>query len=352
MTKLRLEGIDKKWDGFHAVKNLDLQIDDREFLVLLGPSGCGKTTTMRMIAGLEQPSSGLLYFDAEAVNGMPPRRRDVAMVFQNYGLYPHMSVRDNIGYPLRLRGQSAADIERAIARAAARVELQHLLDRRPAELSGGQRQRVALARSIVRKPRVFLMDEPLSNLDAKLRGTMRAELRHLARELEVTTVYVTHDQVEAMTLATRVAVMKEGVLQQIDTPENIYNKPANSFVASFIGSPAMNLIKGQAQDGRFMAEGGHAIGIRPPRSGALVLGVRPEDIALHDGAAPATLSGEVYAFELLGDNTLLTLKLDGQYFVAKMEKSTRFREGERIHLWLKPERVYWFDARSGVRIDQ
>jgi len=352
MTTLRLQGIDKKWDGFHAVKNLDLQIEDREFLVLLGPSGCGKTTTMRMIAGLEEPTSGDLYFDAQRVNGIAPRLRDVSMVFQNYGLYPHMTVRDNIAYPLKLRRQPVAEIEAAVQRAAGRVELQHLLQRRPAELSGGQRQRVALARSIVRKPRVFLMDEPLSNLDAKLRGTMRAELRHLARELEVTTVYVTHDQVEAMTLATRVVIMKEGVLQQIDTPENIYNRPANAFVAGFIGSPAMNLLHGDGDQDRFLVGGGHVVAVQPPRAGKLILGVRPEDVQLAREPGTANLLGEVYAFELLGDNTLVTVKLEGQYFVAKLEKGERVKEGDPIAFCIRPERLYWFDAESGDRIDQ
>nr|WP_198981825.1 sn-glycerol-3-phosphate ABC transporter ATP-binding protein UgpC [Herbaspirillum sp. ASV7] len=352
MTTLRLQGIDKKWDGFHAVKHLDLQIEDREFLVLLGPSGCGKTTTMRMIAGLEEPTSGDLYFDAQRVNGIAPRLRDVSMVFQNYGLYPHMTVRDNIAYPLKLRRQPAAEIEAAVQRAAGRVELQHLLQRRPAELSGGQRQRVALARSIVRKPRVFLMDEPLSNLDAKLRGTMRAELRHLARELEVTTVYVTHDQVEAMTLATRVAIMKEGVLQQIDTPENIYNRPANAFVAGFIGSPAMNLLHGDGDQDRFLVGGGHVVAVQPPRAGKLILGVRPEDVQLAREPGAANLLGEVYAFELLGDNTLVTVKLEGQYFVAKLEKGERVKEGDPIAFCIRPERLYWFDAEGGERIDQ
>ena len=352
MTKLHLRGIDKKWDGFHAVKNLDLHIDDREFLVLLGPSGCGKTTTMRMIAGLEEPTSGDLYFDAQRVNGVAPRLRDVSMVFQNYGLYPHMSVRQNIAYPLRLRRQGAAEIEAAVQRAAGRVELLHLLERRPAELSGGQRQRVALARSIVRRPRVFLMDEPLSNLDAKLRGTMRAELRHLARELAVTTIYVTHDQVEAMTLATRVAIMKEGVLQQIDTPENIYNQPANAFVAGFIGSPAMNLLHGQAEGGRFLVEGGHVLAVPPPREGPLILGVRPEDVLLSSDLAQASLCGQVYAFELLGDNTLVTVKLADQYFVAKLEKAARVKEGDAIAFCIRPERLYWFDAQDGQRIHQ
>ena len=267
MTTVTLNGINKAWGGFQAVKNLNLNIAEGEFLVLLGPSGCGKTTTMRMIAGLEDPTDGDLMFDAQRMNGVPARQRDVSMVFQNYGLYPHMSVYDNIAYPLKLRGVSGEQRDREVKRAADRVELGHLLARRPAALSGGQRQRVALARSIVRRPRVFLMDEPLSNLDAKLRGTMRAELKHLARELAVTTVYVTHDQVEAMTLASRVAIMKDGVLQQIDVPERIYDEPANAFVAAFIGSPAMNLLHGEGRASEFVMLDGLSLPVVPPRSG-------------------------------------------------------------------------------------
>ena len=227
MASVEFRSVTKRWGAFVGVRDLDLSVDDQEFLVLLGPSGCGKTTTMRMIAGLEEPTDGEIWIGDELVNEMPPRERDVAMVFQNYGLYPHMTVRENIGYPLKVRGVPKDEAKRQVDAAAAKVELGPFLDRKPGQLSGGQRQRVALARSLVRTPRVFLMDEPLSNLDAKLRVTMRAELKHLHHELRITTVYVTHDQMEAMTLATRVAVMNKGVIQQLAAPEVIYNDPAN-----------------------------------------------------------------------------------------------------------------------------
>ncbi|MDR5761037.1 ABC transporter ATP-binding protein [Caballeronia sp. LZ035] len=350
MTTVTLNGINKTWGGFQAVKNLNMKIAEGEFLVLLGPSGCGKTTTMRMIAGLEDPTDGDLMFDTQRMNGVPPRQRDVSMVFQNYGLYPHMTVYDNIAYPLKLRHVAAAQRDREVKRAADRVELGHLLARRPAALSGGQRQRVALARSIVRRPRVFLMDEPLSNLDAKLRGTMRAELKHLARELAVTTVYVTHDQVEAMTLASRVAIMKDGVLQQIDAPERIYNDPANAFVAGFVGAPAMNLLHGEGRDGRFVLPDGAELAIAPPRNGALSLGVRPEDVAIDASASAGSFSADIFAFEMLGDITLVTLKIGGQYFVVKGEKTVRHADGERIRLRPDPARVFWFDGETGQRI--
>lgn len=350
MTTVTLNRINKSWGGFQAVKNLDLAVAEGEFLVLLGPSGCGKTTTMRMIAGLEEPTDGDLLFDAERMNGVPPRQRDVSMVFQNYGLYPHMSVYDNIAYPLKLRGVSREQRDREVKRAADRVELGSLLARRPAALSGGQRQRVALARSIVRRPRVFLMDEPLSNLDAKLRGTMRAELKHLARELAVTTVYVTHDQVEAMTLASRVAIMKDGVLQQIDTPERIYNEPANAFVAAFIGAPAMNLLHGEGQGQQFVLPDGLVLPIATPRNGPLTLGVRPEDIAIGPDATHGAFASDIFAFELLGDNTLITLKLGGQHFVVKGDKAVRYTDGDRIGVRPEPSKMFWFDGRTGARL--
>ncbi|MEC8256206.1 MAG: ABC transporter ATP-binding protein, partial [SAR324 cluster bacterium] len=244
MASVTLKGITKRWNEFVAVKDLSLLIEDQEFLVLLGPSGCGKTTTMRMIAGLEEPSHGEVFIGDRKVNNDLPKDRDVAMVFQNYGLYPHLSVYENIRYPLKVRKVPKSLHSEKVRQAAEKVQLDHLLERKPRELSGGQRQRVALARAIVRTPTVFLMDEPLSNLDAKLRVTMRAELKHLQHELKITTVYVTHDQIEAMTLADRVAVMDHGIISQLGPPEEIYNDPANLFVAGFIGSPPMNLIKG------------------------------------------------------------------------------------------------------------
>ena len=244
MAGIELKNISKRWGGFVGVDNFDLSIADQEFLVLLGPSGCGKTTTMRMIAGLETPTEGDILVDGNRINDLEPKDRDVAMVFQNYGLYPTMSVYENIRFPLKVRGVPKAEHEEMVQRAAAMVELGDLLHRLPKELSGGQRQRVALARAVVRKPQIFLMDEPLSNLDAKLRVSTRAQIKNLQHELAVTTIYVTHDQIEAMTLADRVVVMNQGKIQQIGTPTDIYDNPANTFVAGFIGSPAMNLVSG------------------------------------------------------------------------------------------------------------
>ncbi len=251
MASVTLKGITKRWNEFVAVRDLSLLIEDQEFLVLLGPSGCGKTTTMRMIAGLEEPTLGEVFIGDRKVNDDLPKDRDVAMVFQNYGLYPHLSVYENIRYPLKVRKVPKSLHSEKVRKAAEKVQLDHLLERKPRELSGGQRQRVALARAIVRTPTVFLMDEPLSNLDAKLRVTMRAELKHLQHELKITTVYVTHDQIEAMTLADRVAVMDHGIISQLGPPEEIYNDPANLFVAGFIGSPPMNLMKGKLHDNNF-----------------------------------------------------------------------------------------------------
>ena len=255
MAEIQLKNVGKRWGSFVGVQNFDLTIADQEFLVLLGPSGCGKTTTMRMIAGLEDVTEGDIIIDGERVNDLEPKDRDISMVFQSYGLYPNMNVYDNIRFPLKVRKVPTAEHDERVMRAAAMVELEPFLHRKPAELSGGQRQRVALARAIVREPNVFLMDEPLSNLDAKLRVSTRAQIKNLSHELKVTTIYVTHDQIEAMTLADRVVVMKQGVVQQVGTPTDIYDAPANTFVASFIGSPAMNLVEGEIKAGVFSADG-------------------------------------------------------------------------------------------------
>jgi multiple sugar transport system ATP-binding protein len=292
MTRISIRGLHKSFGATPVVRDLNLEIADREFLVLLGPSGCGKTTTMRIVAGLEHATHGEIAFDGQRMNEVPTQKRDVAMVFQNYGLYPHMTVAQNIAYPLKLRGVNDAQRQAAVQRAAERVELGPYLLRRPRELSGGQRQRVALARSIVRAPKVFLMDEPLSNLDAKLRVAMRAEIKHLAHELQVTTIYVTHDQVEAMTLAHRVAIMKDGVILQLAPPEEIYNDPVNVVVAGFIGSPCMNLIAVHAQAGWVTTENGVRIQVAPPRQGSLTLGIRAEDMQLTTpNCSPSSCSG-------------------------------------------------------------
>jgi len=276
VASIELKDVTKRWGDFVGVDNQSLTVNDQEFLVLLGPSGCGKTTTMRMIAGLEDPTRGDILIGDRRVNDDLPKDRDIAMVFQNYGLYPHMSVADNIAYPLKVRGVERSEIPAKVRAAAEQVELLDFLDRKPRALSGGQRQRVALARAIVRTPQVFLMDEPLSNLDAKLRVTMRAELKHLSHRLRITTVYVTHDQIEAMTLADRVAVMQHGRIVQLGTPAEIYNRPETLFVAGFIGSPAMNLVDGAITDGGFRVDDFELLKTTLPARTGLVLGVRPE----------------------------------------------------------------------------
>ncbi len=349
MARVQLKNIAKHWGGAVAVKQMSLDIADGEFLVLLGPSGCGKTTTMRMVAGLEDPSAGEVWIGDRCVNALEPKDRDVAMVFQSYGLYPNMTVAENISFPLRIRGLSAAQIEPAVKLAAERVELMDYLQRKPKELSGGQRQRVALARAIVREPSVFLMDEPLSNLDAKLRVSMRAHLKHLHHTLGVTTIYVTHDQIEAMTLADRVVVMSRAEVQQIGTPKAIYNDPANLFVAGFIGSPPMNLVLGSLSHGIFEAPG-----IRLPGFGSLsqrdvVLGMRAEDLSV-SSRQDVPISGEVFSFELTGDSTLVTLQLGAHRVTARADKDHHTSIDQQQGLSADANRCFLFDATTQARI--
>jgi multiple sugar transport system ATP-binding protein len=349
MAGVIFKGVTKRWGAFVGVHSLDLEVADQEFLVLLGPSGCGKTTTMRMVAGLEEPTDGEIWIGDDYVNDMAPRERDVAMVFQNYGLYPHMSVRDNIGYPLKVRGIDKAEARRMVDSAAAKVELGPYLDRKPGQLSGGQRQRVALARSLVRTPRVFLMDEPLSNLDAKLRVTMRAELKHLHHELRITTIYVTHDQMEAMTLATRIAVMNKGVIMQLAVPEVIYNDPANLFVAGFIGSPSMNLIEGTLDDGTFRGADLVVPGLGGGTRKRVVLGVRPEDVTVVP-TGTGLFDAPVYAFELTGESVLVTTTIGGRHLSARGDRHFRCQIGDRVGVTFAPQSAYLFDAETEDRI--
>jgi multiple sugar transport system ATP-binding protein len=353
MARIQLKDIVKSWGSSVGVKRMSLDIADGEFLVLLGPSGCGKTTTMRMVAGLEDPTEGEIWIGERCVNALEPKDRDVAMVFQSYGLYPNMTVYENISFPLRIRGVPTAEIHPAVMKASGKVELDDFLQRRPKELSGGQRQRVALARAIVRQPKVFLMDEPLSNLDAKLRVSMRAHIKHLHHELGVTTIYVTHDQVEAMTLADRVVVMSKAEVQQIGSPEQIYNDPDNLFVASFIGAPAMNLVTGRLRDGVFEARGdgyeARVAGFGSLTRDQVVLGLRAEDIRV---VAPegAQITGEVFSFELLGDSTTVTLKLADAFITAKAGKEFRAGMGERTGFAVTTGRCYLFDGQTQNRM--
>ena len=349
MARVQLKKIAKAWGAAVGVKQMSLDIADGEFLVLLGPSGCGKTTTMRMVAGLDDPSQGEIWIGDRKVNDLEPKDRDVAMVFQSYGLYPNMTVYENISFPLRIRGTPAAEIGPAVMKASGQVELDDYLQRRPKELSGGQRQRVALARAIVRKPSVFLMDEPLSNLDAKLRVTMRSHIKHLHHSLGVTTIYVTHDQIEAMTLADRVVVMSKAEIQQIGTPEAIYNDPANLFVASFIGSPAMNLIKGRLNRGVFEAPGTRIAGFGDKTQDNVVLGIRAEDIKVVPPEA-GQIVADVFSFELTGDATLVMLKLDDQFVTAKAGKEYRSSMGQRVGYAVGAERCYLFDGQTQDRL--
>jgi multiple sugar transport system ATP-binding protein len=349
MASVDLIAIEKRFGAFVALEKLDLTVHDGEFLVLLGPSGCGKTTTMRMVAGLEEQTAGEIRIGERVRNEVLPKDRDVAMVFQNYGLYPHMTVADNIGYPLKVRGVTGAERDRRIRAAADKVELGPLLHRKPRELSGGQRQRVALARAIVRTPQVFLMDEPLSNLDAKLRVTMRAEIKHLQHELGVTTIYVTHDQIEAMTLAHRVAVMNSGRIQQLATPEETFDRPANLFVAGFIGSPPMNLLVGQAEAGAFRAPG-FAIEIPAIAAhGAVVLGVRPENMSV---TAPGggDFDGRIYAVELTGEANLVTVSVGNERVIARAPRQWKGETGSTVGLSLDRSRLHLFEQASGNRL--
>ncbi len=348
-ASVRLERLTKRFGAITAVRGLEMAIEPGEFLVLLGPSGCGKTTALRMIAGLETVSEGRIYIGEREVTQVLPKYRDVAMVFQSYALYPHMTVAENIGYPLRVRGVARAERELRVHEVARTVRLEALLDRYPGQLSGGQRQRVALARAMVRRPRVFLMDEPLSNLDAKLRATMRAELRHLQHELGITTIYVTHDQVEAMTLADRVAVMNEGELRQLAPPEKIYNDPDDLFVAGFIGTPPMNMLEGRMRDGHFVCGALKLPGPGGAGRDGLVFGIRAEDCRIV-AAGEGKVEAEVYASELVGDHTLVHCRLGADRLIAKAPKNFRPEIGARIGLDFDLAHAFFFDARSGRRL--
>lgn len=347
MAEIRLQNINKRWGSFVGVENFDLTIADKEFLVLLGPSGCGKTTTMRMIAGLEDATEGEILIDGKKVNDLEPKDRDVAMVFQSYALYPNMNVYENIRFPLKVRGIDPKTHDEKVRRASAMVELDDFLHRKPAELSGGQRQRVALARAIVREPNVFLMDEPLSNLDAKLRVSTRAQIKNLSHELAVTTIYVTHDQIEAMTLADRVVIMKQGVVQQVGTPVEIYDTPANTFVASFIGNPAMNLLEGEVKDGVFRADQTEVRGLNSP-DGKITLGFRAEDAEVV--ASNGEINAPIYTLELLGDSTMVSVRLGGQLVSVKADKTFRAEIDDTVSLHISTDHCHVFDTATGARI--
>ncbi len=338
MAAITLQGVTKRYGQVTAVQALDLAIREGEFMVLLGPSGCGKTTTLNMIAGLEDISAGTLLFDTKDVTRLPPHQREVAMVFQSYALYPNKTVAENIAFPLKLRRVPRAEIDRALAEVAEQLELTPLLGRRPHQLSGGQRQRVALGRAIVRHPSVFLMDEPLSNLDATLRLSMRSLIKRLHHSLKATFVYVTHDQAEALTLADRIAVMQGGVIQQLDTPEGIYERPANTFVASFLGSPQINLLRQGLPRPAWV-----------PAGQPVIIGLRPEDVA-HPREGLTTLGGRVELVSPLGSETQLELALPEATLTLRVPKDWRVREGEALEIGIDPARLHVFDAATERRL--
>jgi multiple sugar transport system ATP-binding protein len=354
--KLRLENLTKRHSSHTAVDRLNLEVREGEFLVVLGPSGCGKTTTLRMIAGLEHPDEGSIWLGDRDITNVEPRNRDVAMVFQSYALYPHLTVAENIAFPLRIRKVATEVAAQRVRDAAAKLGLTKLLDRRPRALSGGERQRVALARAIVRQPNAFLMDEPLSNLDAQLRLETRAELKRLQHELGVTTVYVTHDQAEAMTLSHRVAVLSGGILQQLDTPVNVYNQPMNLFVAGFLGSPPMNLLPGglDGASGVFVMDDQvqwPLSGDMPcPSNRGLVMGIRPEHVRLQTTAAPGTVAGRVYVTEPAGNENLVVVKLGKQSLTARVSADTGLGYDQEVWVSAPTARLHFFDQASGQRI--
>jgi multiple sugar transport system ATP-binding protein len=380
MAQITLEQVTKEFSGgVRAVDEVDLTIESGEFLVLVGPSGCGKSTLLRMIAGLEEVTDGRIEIGDRDVTNLSPRDRDIAMVFQNYALYPHLTVERNLAYGLRVRKTPKSEIKRRVDEVAAMLGIEHLLQRRPSALSGGQRQRVAMGRAIVREPAAFLMDEPLSNLDAKLRVDMRAQLAHLHAELQVTTVYVTHDQVEAMTLGQRVAVMRDGKFQQVDSPQNLYRLPRNLFVAAFIGSPPMNLVEAEIADGH-VAFPGVRLPLPPGdiRPGKVILGIRPQEFSLAEDDprlpamtvepavveelgsethaifpidAPSVDSEEVRATTDEGDSSVLLASHRRALFTASLPEGTAVEIGQPLKLALNPARLHFFDPETGARLD-
>ncbi len=368
MAELKLKNIVKKYpNGFVAVKNFNLDIEDKEFIIFVGPSGCGKSTTLRMIAGLEDISSGELWIGDKLCNTVDPKNRDIAMVFQNYALYPHMTVYDNMAFALKLRKVPKAEIDKKVREAAKVLDLEHLLDRKPKALSGGQRQRVAMGRAIVRSPKVFLMDEPLSNLDAKLRVQMRSEISKLHQRLQTTFIYVTHDQTEAMTLGTRIVVLKDGIIQQVDTPQNLYNKPNNLFVAGFIGSPQMNFIdanvvkNGSEVDIQF---GDYSFKLPENKTKALIdggyvgkeviIGIRPEDIHDEDiflsTSNESIVDAEVEITELLGAEINLFLNIGGNNVTARVNSRSIAKVGDNIKVALDVNKIHVFDKATELTI--
>lgn len=363
MTTIQLKHVNKTYEnGYEAVRDFNLDIEGKEFVILVGPSGCGKSTTLRMIAGLESISQGDLLIDGQVMNEVEPQDRNIAMVFQNYALYPHMTVKDNISYSLRIHKVPKGEIEARVSEIASMLNLEDLLDRRPNQLSGGQKQRVAMGRALIRKPRVFLMDEPLSNLDAKLRAQMRVEIASLYEKLDTTFIYVTHDQTEAMTLATKIVAMNNGVVQQIDTPYNMFHYPANRFVAGFIGMPGMNFVevdlverdgdvyvRGTDGELRVNEERAREIRGRSKQNSRVVLGIRPEHVIPCE-KKDSFFSGRIDVYEMLGYEGVLHVKTSDGDIVSSIEESNSYRPGLEVHLRLNEAHIHFFDIESGATI--
>ena len=365
MAEIQLKHVYKKYDdGVTAVSDFNLQIEDKEFVIFVGPSGCGKSTTLRMIAGLEEISQGELFIDGKQMNHVPSCDRDIAMVFQNYALYPHMTVAENIAYSMRLKGVSKKDRRKKVEEVAQILGLSQVLDRKPAELSGGQKQRVAMGRAIVRHPKVFLMDEPLSNLDAKLRNQMRVEIMKLYRQLDTTFIYVTHDQTEAMTLGTKLVVMKAGEIQQIATPEELYNEPANLFVASFIGVPQMNFFHGkcgidkekhavvrvEGQTFHVSEDLEKRIYEKGYMGEEVIVGIRPEDMVVLPDESEEGLEAKINVYEMLGAEAYLYFDCNGESRAIRIEAESKIRKGDRVRYTFQEERIHLFDPRRENRI--
>jgi len=359
-SNISFQNVSKHFGNSAVVDDLSLEINDGEFVVLLGPSGCGKTTTLRMLAGLEHAKSGDILINNQRINDVPTQNRDLAMVFQSYALYPHMTIAENIAYPLRVRKIEKTEREKRVRKVATLLEIEPLLDRKPRQLSGGERQRVALARAIVREPRAYLMDEPLSNLDARLRVQMRGELKRLQHQLGTTTIYVTHDQAEAMTLAHRVAVMRKGKLQQFDTPMNIYEHPANRFVAEFVGSPSMNFVEGRvdfAQQrfvGRELSTAlteSHLARLSDHKAKTVLLGVRPEHIRIHSDEAKNSIAAKIYVTELMGNETFVFLDVGKNRLIARAPAEFRAELESKVWLTLNKDKLHFFNSDTETRIE-
>ena len=347
IIKLKIKDIIKKFDETAVLKDVSLEVNEKDFIVILGPSGCGKTTLLRIIAGLENQNSGEVFIENNNVSKVPPQDRNISMVFQNYGLYPHLTVKQNLEYPLKINKIKNKD--QIIKKWATKVKIEELLARYPRQLSGGQRQRVALGRSLVRNPKLFLMDEPLSNLDASLRLEMRSEIKHLHEELGSTIIYVTHDQIEAMTLATRIVLMNKGIIEQVGTPEELYSAPKNIFVGSFIGSPPMNFISGKIKNGTFNSDQIQSFNVSINTEADVILGIRPDDMHIGDNNS-YDFKAELYASEYLGEGYLITFNLGNSKLLLKSQKNIEFKTKEKIPILIDKNKFLLFDYNSKKRI--